>query len=346
MAKKSVSPAAAPAAPAARRGPFPYSGNKQKLLDLLPRPPRGSQVCLEPFAGSLAYGLHWRLPAGLRAAEVNGDMRALWHWLATRALPEDLRALAARQPKEKMDVRALGLDVGPQTLLRLFTSGAYVGQLSSWQLWPKNNMNPENLIAMLPVIRDQLARGGPVLARDYRDLVAEGWDDRPGTLWFIDPPYMGTKGNYSDKTTKKNLDRDGVDIDEVREFIRGLKSPAIITYGDGAHVDLPGLDWRLLAQRSVPILRGGGSKLRNEYAAVVNWPSEDLSTCWPPVPSAPKASGKRAKTTAAPRAPRAETAAEAGVPAAPRSPTTTMTAAAAAARQESPFAAMLRRPKK
>lgn len=40
--------------------PWRYSGSKKRLLKYLPAPPLGTATIVEPFAGSAAYGMHYK----------------------------------------------------------------------------------------------------------------------------------------------------------------------------------------------------------------------------------------------------------------------------------------------
>lgn len=242
--------------------PFRYSGSKKRLLKHLPGPPFGVTRIVEPFAGSAAYSLAYK-PSRVFLAEATQGVRALWQWLITTATRQDLLDLAALRAKEKIDVRKLNLDLPRETLLRLTSSGVYVGQLSSWALYPQHNVDFSKIISQLPYIKQHV---DPTVRSDYRETT-ELDDGR--TLFFVDPPYLGTQGNYQDKTTGNDQTK-LLNSADVETFVRGLKGPVLMTYGDGAAETFPAFNWQLTCKRKVPIIRTGGTKERSEYHCWLN----------------------------------------------------------------------------
>lgn len=100
----------------------------------------------------------------------------------------------------------------------------------------------------------------PVL-KDFRDT--KRYDDGK-TLFFVDPPYLGTQGNYIDKTA--GIDRtSSISAADIEDFVLGLKSPVLMTYGDGAQETFANLDWKLATKRKVPLIRTGGTRERSEW---------------------------------------------------------------------------------
>ena len=69
-----------------------YSGSKKRLLKFLPPPPPQTSLVLEPFAGSLAYSMHYR-PVAIQAGDANPLVRGLWDWLRGPATEERLTFL-------------------------------------------------------------------------------------------------------------------------------------------------------------------------------------------------------------------------------------------------------------
>lgn len=238
--------------------PWRYSGSKKRLLKYLPAPPLNTATIVEPFAGSAAYGLHYK-PKSLILAEANTDVRELWEWLATTATEQDLKELEAKKPTEKVDIRSLGLPKPQETLMRLSISGAYVGQLSSFVAYPQHSFDLSGVAAALSYIRRSVR-----IERDFRDT--EGLN----ALYFVDPPYLGTQGNYHDKSKKHDMTGD-VSADDLKHFIHGIKSPVLFTYGEGAPELFPDFDWKLAVTRKVPVLRGGGTRDRREWYCRLNW---------------------------------------------------------------------------
>lgn len=252
---------------------FRYSGNKTRLLKYLPPPPSSVKTIVEPFAGSMAYAMFHR-PVRIVAAEVNPYVRGLWEWLRTTATVEMLNKIERAKPTEKIDLRLLGLSEPETTLIRLQISGAYVGQLSSFIAYPQHSLKLDKLKEALPYIRQAVAP----LAKHYSDVVLRAIPD--DAMMFIDPPYLGTSANYK----SKGKDHGAINPRALEDFIlNGLTFPTLVTYGDGAAETFPRLPWQKVVDRKVPILRGGGTRLRTEYMALLRWPDESRLQCTYPI---------------------------------------------------------------
>jgi site-specific DNA-adenine methylase len=237
-----------------------YSGSKRRLLKFLPGPPLGTTTIVEPFAGSLAYALHYQKPK-IVAAEANPLVRDLWCWFRNRATEADFTRIESLKPKEKIDARvwAKQHDLGePETtLVRLQISGAYVGQLSSFSLYPQHSLGLQEFRNRLSYIKRSLA---PV-RDDFRHPEILAATKEPNAFAFVDPPYLDTKANYK----SKGQDHGSITPQEVEDFILGLSCPTLVTYGDGAQETFPRLTWTKAVTRKVPILRGGGTRERTEW---------------------------------------------------------------------------------
>jgi hypothetical protein len=198
-------------------------------------------------------------PVRIVAAEVNPYVRGLWEWLRSSATVEMLSKIERAKPTEKIDLRLLGLSEPETTLIRLQISGAYVGQLSSFVAYTQHSLKLDKLKESLPYIRQALSP----LSKDFREVAIP--DD---AMAFVDPPYLGTQANYKGK----GGDHGAADPRAIEDFVLGLRCPTLVTYGDGAAETFPRLSWQKVIDRKVPILRGGGTRLRTEYAALLRWP--------------------------------------------------------------------------
>lgn len=245
---------------------FKYSGSKRRMIQHLPAPPPGTKTIVEPFAGSAAYGLHYR-PERLVLAESNQTVRELWSWLIGEASDGDLQELQSilRKHKvagEKFDLRNLELAPGALTLARLTTSGVYVGQLSSYVFYPQNKIDFGELRSALPYIKCHVELG----PTDFSDAMK---CDSTAFV-FIDPPYLGTSGNYIDKSkvSQKNLDKIDLGI-RLAEAIANCAADMLFTYGSDAPEAFPLLNWQLACERKVPKIRTGGTITRQEWFAEI-----------------------------------------------------------------------------
>jgi len=243
--------------------PFRYSGSKDELLGFLRNPPIGSNRIVEPFAGSARYGVYHQ-PDSLYLYEANTHMYELWKWLTTEATSEDLLELQSKRPIITRDVRELELPKAQETLMRLTCSGVYVGQLSSWVMYPQHRVDFSDIISVIHWLRDSVELCG----NDFRQSAQH--DSEDDVMYFIDPPYLGTTGCYIDKDEKVNHDKE-LTIEEIANFISSLKSPTIFTYGSDAPESFPMFEWHKLIEKSVPKIVSGGSRVRTEWVSYINF---------------------------------------------------------------------------
>lgn len=239
---------------------FRYSGSKHRYLDFY-RLPQNYKRLVEPFAGSMAMSINSSQPA--LGIELNSDVVACWHWLQ-KVEAHQLLSIAnsvedLKRRETKPDARLLGLCKGAETWVRLNITGLVVGQLSSWRIYPQHQLPTQQTIDALPRIRSIEIRHGS--ATDYIPS--------DGDVLFVDPPYLGTTGNYINKSNGNNLDQQ-FNPNSIRTWLASIRVPMVITYGTSAMVDLPEYQWQLVAMRRVPNVRKGGTVNRCEYVAYVN----------------------------------------------------------------------------
>lgn len=243
---------------------FRYSGNKRKIVPLLRSLDSRPKRIVEPYLGSGSYILSRFEPS--LGIDVNKDIVAMWNWLKYAATPKLLFDLAARvqkavesHEKNKPDVRDLNLDIGAETYVRVNCSGVYAGQLSSWILYPQHKLPVRETSKLLHRLENvEIVHGD---ANDYQE--------QDGDVVFIDPPYVGTKGNY--KQSAKAGIEESYDPQKTIELISRLSAPVILTYGDGALDTFPEYEWHEVLRRKVPNIRKGGTVDRTEYVSYINF---------------------------------------------------------------------------
>tara|TARA_B100001778_G_scaffold334984_1_gene350354 strand:- start:26632 stop:27381 length:750 start_codon:yes stop_codon:yes gene_type:complete len=243
---------------------FRYSGNKRNIVPLLrPLEVRPKRV-VEPYLGSGSFMLS-RFEPGL-GIDTNEDIVALWKWLRDEASPSKLFALAKRvneaveaHPEKKPDVRELELERGPETYVRVNCSGVYAGQLSSWVLYPQHKLPARDTSKMLHRLKNiEIIHGD---AGDYQE--------QDGDVVLLDPPYVGTRGNY--KEAAKSGIEESYSPQQTIDLIARLSCPVILTYGDGADETFPQYEWKQVVKKKVPNIRKGGTVERSENVAYINW---------------------------------------------------------------------------
>jgi hypothetical protein len=196
--------------------------------------------------------------------EVNSELVAMWKWLQ-KTTPAELKDLsdAVESAKTtasdgKPDVRAMRLDLGPQTYVRINAASVMVGQLTSWKVYPQHSLPIDQTIALLPRLKDV----------DVVHGSANEYIHSPGDMLFIDPPYVGTTGGYVEKSGKNH--ETSYDPQSTISLINSTDNPIAFTYGDGA-ADLFPYKWEEVARRKVPNMRKGGTVDRSEWVSYINW---------------------------------------------------------------------------
>lgn len=244
---------------------FRYSGNKGRMFKYYRSIPVGVKRIVEPYLGSGSYSINHSLPAF--GIEKNIDLVAMWHWLQNVTIDKlmelDFKVRDLKKKHEKPDVRLLGLELGPQTYVRVNVCSLMIGQLSSWSIYPQFDLPIKKTILAL-----SRAKNVQVVAGDALD-----WKEQHGDLLFVDPPYIGTRANYK-QNAKKGIESDYKLKDTVR-LIEQSKCPVLFTYGDGAPDLFPMFEWEIVKRRKVPNVRLGGSIERTEYAAYIRWERDE-----------------------------------------------------------------------
>lgn len=238
---------------------FRYSGNKLKLLKYYKQPPQDCKKIVELYLGAGSYSVNSTLPA--TGYDTNEDLIAMWKWLQSTNGKEldDLKALVedAKTKELKPDVKDLKLDLGPQTYVRVNVTSVMAGQLSSWKIYPQHNLPIEDTKLCLDRIKDI----------EVKNESCDSFVDDGNNILFIDPPYVGTTGNYlSSKNHEKSYKpQDTIDI------ISRCTSPIIFTYGTNADEIFPNFKWETVYHKKVPNLRRGGTVDRYEKVCYLNW---------------------------------------------------------------------------
>lgn len=243
---------------------FKYSGNKWKVLAKLTRPLPAHKRLAELYLGSGAFLLSNTGPS--IGIDANPNIVDLWKWLQT-VDPQRLHELEALRiaavaaaPDNKPDVRTLNLTGGEQLYMRVNVTGVYVGQLSSWKIYPKWKLPVEQTISHLPRLREIEVK----LGKAHIDFV-----EQDGDVVFLDPPYANTKANYK-QDGKKGIEEAYRPQDTV-DLISKLNCPIILTYGTDAPTVFPQYRWEEVLRKKVPLIRKGGTVERTEHVAYINW---------------------------------------------------------------------------
>lgn len=217
-------------------GLFRYSGNKGNFprLDL-----SGYGRVVELFAGSCGFSTSHRFKSVL-AIDCNSEITALLKWLKTKP---DLQKLVKYQGTCFNIAELPDLLPEEKTYLRVNIASVCVGQLSSWFIYPQHTLPVEETERWLDLIQ-----GWKFICGDYTCYRQQADD-----LVFIDPPYLGTCGNYGGN---------GFNESGLVEWVKGLDVDWIMTYGSS----MAGLEgWERYSSKWIPNFRVGGSVLRSDW---------------------------------------------------------------------------------
>lgn len=217
---------------------FRYSGNKTNFptIDL-----SGIERIVEPFAGSMGFSLQYNLPA--LGIDKSSELINLLNWLKS-ATDSDLEKLRHYEGS-KVNIKTIKeLSNEEKTYLRINIASAVVGQLSSWTIYPQHKLPIESTQLAIGKIRNWKFKND-----DYVNYVS-----KKGDLLFIDPPYLGTSGNYNENS---------LNMKDFLNWEESLTVPHIITYSEP--IEEIDSDWYCWLTKKVPNIRQGGSKIRKDY---------------------------------------------------------------------------------
>lgn len=182
------------------RPPMPYSGGKQGIAaDIVALFPDHDHY-IEPFGGALSV-LLTKPPSKIETVnDINGDLMTFWRIL--RDQPEALHRLCALTPHGRAEFLASrdlavadDLERARRVWVQLTQSrGARLGVKTGWRFVQGTNRMSlarylDGYLARIQPAAERL-RGVSLESRDARELIRQF--DRPGALFYVDPPYLST----------------------------------------------------------------------------------------------------------------------------------------------------------
>lgn len=231
------------------RRAFHYVGNKIKFLKNYPIViPEGTKRIVELYGGSATIAMNNPQYDAL-IYEANSKIASVWEWLKT--LQEtDIDALEYLEIGS--DIKSYGFCQGKEYWYRMCQCGVLVGNTVSRKVYAKRKLPTDDLKYLLPRIKEIEVIGD----------TCSSYVEKPGDWVFIDPPYLGTRANYRGDGRCMTNDYHPQD---TKDIIKRLTVPWCMTYGDTCKNDFPEFKWDLAFTTKLPILRGGGSKVRGEW---------------------------------------------------------------------------------
>lgn len=248
------------------KGVAPYVGGKRLLAAELVKIIEGitHETYVEPFVGM--GGVFFRRRERPRAEVINdwsGDVATLFRILQRHYLPfvEMLRwQLTTRAEFERLVATDASTLTDLERAARFFylqktTFGGKVHARSfGVSVTERGAFDVTRIIPELEAYHQRLA--GVVIERlSYADLIPRY--DRPGTLFFIDPPYLGTEHFYG----KDMFGR--ADFERLANLLRSLKGRFVMTLNDCPEARAIFAGFRLRS-RGLHYGVGGGAKKARE----------------------------------------------------------------------------------
>lgn len=217
--------------------PMPYSGGKQivaaKIAALLPE----HDHYVEPFGGALSVLLA-KAPAKIETVnDLNGDLITFWRVL--REQPEGLERVCALTPHSRAeylgarDLEADDLERARRVWVQLTQGrGARLGVKTGWRF-----VHGTNRMTLARYLDGYLARIAPAAER-LRNVTLECRDafelfdayERPGALFYVDPPYLGD-ARHGEQYAHEFITTE----DHTRLLDRLRRSPAAVVVSGYTH---------------------------------------------------------------------------------------------------------------
>jgi hypothetical protein len=184
---------------------FYYLGRKGRAAKTYPAPEY--PLVIEPFAGSMAYSLHWRpsFAIGIERDEQTAD---LWHRLVSMT-PQEIRGHTAPVVGERTTDRWV-IQAGQSN----WSNDSNYRTVTPWMV---QHFDQQRRLALKHL--DYAKRSVLYRCGDYRDA-----PDVEAT-WFIDPPYEGVIRGYR---------YGNPDYDELATWCLSRKGQVIVCEGPGA----------------------------------------------------------------------------------------------------------------
>lgn len=249
---------------------FAYIGNKRKQLPYLPVY-RNAKLIVEPFAGSAAYSIRNYANPPLSAipwycADVDVDVRML-HLYLRRVSVQRLLWLNSLTWNKGEDLHQyairMGLSIEEKYFMAISIGGLYAGA-AAYKMYDLHKLNIDK--NLLPFVHRFRALAG--VHADFRDTLRYA---KPGSVFFIDPPYLETAPRYS--TAVDTLEPKDIAAFVMRAAVMG--ATVIFTYGNFAQTYYPQFNWIPIHHRSVSAARDKTgihrSVSRVEHVAIMNF---------------------------------------------------------------------------
>lgn len=255
------------------RPPFAYYGGKTRMAkDIISLIPADAKTYLEPFAGSLAVLLR-KEPHEIEVVN-DLDTRLVAFWRTVRDKPDKITNALAATPYARDEFNHALETIDTETDEIEFARKVFVilrqSRKRSTSAAPGNfrgsgdSRGPGNVFAKsvstLPDVAKRL-QGVVIENTDALDLI-ERWD-KPDTVMYLDPPYVGETRTARDYT----VENAGIDFHKALVEIISQSKARIILSGYDHHAYSPLSDWNKLTTQS----QTGAVSKTGQYATETLW---------------------------------------------------------------------------
>lgn len=181
--------------------PMPYFGGKQRIAQQLVALFPDHDHYVEPYAGGLSVFLAKR-PAPMETLnDLDGHLVTFWRVLRDR--PRDLIAACELTPHSRAEMVASreieeGLDeveIARRVWVHLTQGRSGIATLTGWRFYLDGGSTATSIAGYLDGYRRRMPaaaarlRGAQLECRDALDII-EDYGRKPGTLLYVDPPYL------------------------------------------------------------------------------------------------------------------------------------------------------------
>lgn len=241
-----------------------FYGGKYRMAARLPVP--RYPLIIEPFAGSLGYGVRHGAGGKVLGVERDPVIASVWNWLLT-ATPDDVRALPLLGPDD--DLRRMpNLAPAAKALIGLWLNKGMTAPCHIPSKWMREPLPGRMETYWGDGIRERIARQLPLIA-DW-SIIEGDYTDAPDVeaTWLIDPPYQGTPGR------RYKFGNKGIDYSVLAEWARSRRGQVIVCEQVGA-------DW--LPFRPVDFAVKAAANGGTGYSAEAIWTNEPSTSPAPEV---------------------------------------------------------------
>ncbi len=253
---------------------FGRLGSKRRLLNKISKMfPEGFTTYVEPFVGGGTIMLGHKFKPGQKIVINDLDKTLISGWRALKTATGDIKKYDLKAPAGAMDSRVSGQPVPPRVarlqaiansnptnalgrLVKVMvrSRGTFGGgDAGSGKATIYKPINPYLSLKKLPEYKAKM-KGVTILNQDYLSVINKY--DRPGTFFYLDPPYQSSKEQQAYKETTSKTGN--MDYNKMAERLRKLKGKFLLSLNDSASIRRIFKGFKIRGFTQAPQKLGGG----------------------------------------------------------------------------------------